>query len=187
MSREPGGVKISEEIRKLLLPPAENENKYGKMDARTEALLFAAARRQHYVEKIVPALEQGRVVVLDRFIDSSIAYQGYGRGIGAELVEQINDFAIEGYRPDLTILLDVDADVALGRVRSDASREVNKLDAEPSDFYKRVRDGYLAIANSPGNRGRFRVVDASAKLEEVVCQVEEILRIFVAAHVRFAD
>ncbi len=179
MSREPGGVGISEQIRSLLL-----SFDYSEMDARTEALLFAAARRQHYVEKLVPALEQGRVVVLDRFIDSSIAYQGYGRKIGAREVEMINDFAVQGYRPDLTILLDVDADVALNRISADSEREINKLDREPKEFHERVRNGYLKIAAAPENRERIRVVDASADLADVVEQVEEVLRIFVASHAR---
>lgn len=169
-SREPGGVRISEAIRDLLLTSA-----YTEMDARTEALLFAAARRQHFVEKILPALHENRVIVLDRFLDSSIAYQGYAREIGAEEVENINDFALQGYRPDLTLLLDMDVDEALGRIAANPNREVNKLDREKREFHLKVREGYLRIAASPANRTRIRPVDASRTPEEVARQVICIL------------
>lgn len=169
-SREPGGVRISEAIRDLLLTSS-----YAEMDSRTEALLFAAARRQHFVEKILPALHENRVMVLDRFLDSSIAYQGYARGIGAENVEKINDFALEGYRPDLTLLLDMDVDAALDRIAKNPNREVNKLDREKREFHLKVREGYLKIAVSPGNRDRICLVDASKSPAEVARQVFRIL------------
>lgn len=169
-SREPGGVPISEAIRNILLTGT-----FIEMDARTEALLFAAARRQHYVEKILPAMKQGRVMVLDRFLDSSIAYQGYARGVGVKNVEMINDFALEGYRPDLTILLDMDVDQALERIEKNPNREVNKLDLEKREFHLKVREGYLKIADSPSNCNRIRIVDASGTPEEVVLQVVRIL------------
>lgn len=173
-SREPGGVPIAEEIRRLLLSSG-----YGEMDARTEALLFAAARRQHYVEKILPLLNDGRVVVLDRFLDSSVAYQGYARGIGASLIEDINDFALEGMRPDLTVLLDMDVDSALARIWRHSEREVNKLDLEKREFHQRVREGYLQIAAAEKNRGRIRVVDASRSPEQVAEDVMRVLESFL--------
>lgn len=169
-SREPGGVRISEAIRNLLLTSA-----YPEMDARTEALLFAAARRQHFVEKILPAMEADRIMVLDRFLDSSIAYQGYARGIGADRVQEINDFALEGYRPDLTILLDMDIDSALERISRNPLREVNKLDREKREFYIKVREGFLSIARSLDNRERVYTVDASKAPEEVAESVIRIL------------
>lgn len=173
-SREPGGVPIAEEIRRLLLSSG-----YGEMDVRTEALLFAAARRQHYVEKILPLLNDGRVVVLDRFLDSSVAYQGYARGIGASLIEDINDFALEGMRPDLTVLLDMDVDSALARIWRHSEREVNKLDLEKREFHQRVREGYLQIAAAEKNRGRIRVVDASRSPEQVAEDVMRVLESFL--------
>lgn len=170
LSREPGGVPISEAIREILLSSA-----YPEMDARTEALLFAAARRQHYVEKLLPLLDTGRIVVLDRFIDSSIVYQGYARGIGPDAVEEINDFALNGFRPDLTLLLDMDVDAAFERIAKNPSREVNKLDLEARDFHRRVREGYLALSDSPRNRDRIRKVDASKSPDEVAASVRAIL------------
>ncbi|MDO4753424.1 MAG: dTMP kinase [Bacillota bacterium] len=169
-SREPGGVPISEEIRSILL-----RNEFTEMDARTEALLFAAARRQHFVEKMLPVLNDNRVMVLDRFLDSSIAYQGFARGIGAAEIEKINDFALEGFRPDLTILLDMDVDQALARIARNPEREVNKLDLEKRDFHLKVREGYLKIASMPSNFSRIRIVDASLSPDAVAAQVVKIL------------
>ena len=111
MTREPGGNKIAEKIRELILDP-----KHDTMDDKTEALLYAASRRQHLVEKILPALDEGKLVLCDRFIDSSTAYQGYGRQLGAKAVIDINLFAVEDHLPDITFFLDIDLKTSLDRV-----------------------------------------------------------------------
>ena len=138
VTREPGGNVIAEKIRDIIL---DNENH--TMDDRTEALLYAASRRQHLIEKILPALEEGKLVVCDRFVDSSIAYQGYGRQIGAQAVRDINAFAIEGHMPHLTIFLDVDLDTGLSRI--DTRGEMDRLETSGRDFFQRVYQGYQEI------------------------------------------
>ncbi len=168
VSREPGGVAISEAIRDILL-----SSEFGDMNDRTEALLFAAARRQHFVEKIEPLLASDRVLILDRFLDSSLAYQGCAREIGLEDVLRINDFALEGFRPQLTILLDLDVEIGLDRIAKDESREINKLDKESLDFYRKVREGYLEVASRYPRR--IKIVDASRSPSEVVSQALQIV------------
>lgn len=140
VTREPGGIPISEKIRAVIL-----DREHVKMDARTEALLYAASRRQHLVEKVLPALEQGKIVICDRFVDSSLAYQGYARGLGMEEIWSINEFAIQGAMPDLTIYMDVSPEVGLSRIASAAEREVNRLDLEKHTFHEQVREGYLKL------------------------------------------
>lgn len=168
ISREPGGVPISEAIREILLTC-----QYQEMDARTEALLFAAARRQHLVEKVLPAIEEGKIVILDRFVDSSLVYQGMARGIGYDEVLAVNLFAIEQFMPQVTILLDVDPKVGLSRVHGSATREVNKLDLEGLAFHQMVRRSYLRLAEDFPSR--MVVVDASKPLKDVATQVIEIV------------
>ncbi|MBP0727283.1 dTMP kinase [Bacillus sp. RG28] len=163
-TREPGGIRISESIREIILRPDHTE-----MDSRTEALLYAAARRQHLVEKVIPALKEGKVVLCDRFIDSSLAYQGVGRNLGIEEVRQINEFAIDGTMPDLTIFFDLDPSIGLKRVHDANGREINRLDLENIEFHKRVYEGYLQVVDS--DRKRFCLVDASKSIEEVYSQV----------------
>ncbi len=124
-TREPGGIEIAEKIRTIILNPAHTA-----MDERTEALLYAAARSQHYFEKVRPALDAGKMVICDRFIDSSLAYQGYARGIGVDEVLSINEFAIGKKLPDLTILFDISPEVGLARIHAHGDREVNRLDVE---------------------------------------------------------
>lgn len=138
LTREPGGIEIAEKIRSVIL-----DKKHIAMDGRTEALLYAAARRQHLVEKILPALAEGYVVLCDRFLDSSIAYQGYARGIGIEEILSINQFAIEGHLPDLTLYFDIDPKKGLARIAANKDREVNRLDKEKITFHQQVRLGYL--------------------------------------------
>jgi dTMP kinase len=139
-TREPGGISISEQIRQVLL------NKQNKaMDGRTEALLYAAARRQHLVEKVIPALESGTIVLCDRFIDSSLAYQGYARGLGIEEVYKINEFAVNGVMPNLTLYFDISPEIGLRRIQQNERREVNRLDLETLDFHQRVRKGYWQL------------------------------------------
>ncbi len=137
-TREPGGTKIAEEIRSMVLSP-----KNAAMLPLTEALLYAAARAQHVSELILPALAAGKIVLCDRFFDSSIAYQAYGRGLGAEGVTAINRAAMAGLVPDRTYLLMVDKDAA--RVRS-AGREADRIEGEGPDFFDRVRMGYRDVA-----------------------------------------
>jgi len=157
-TREPGGIEIAEKIRDLILDPL-NTN----MDARCEALLYAASRRQHLVEKVIPALKQGKIVICDRFVDSSLAYQGYGRELGVEAVMAINAFAIEGYYPDLTIFLNVAVKVGLDRLKLREHKD--RLDLESLAFHERVFCGYEAILNQ--HRDDYVVVDANLPIEQV--------------------
>ncbi len=129
-TREPGGSPIAEKIRSLILDPSHTD-----MDSRTEALLYAASRRQHLIEKVLPVLESGDVIFCDRFVDSSIAYQGYARGIGEEGIREINQFATEGIEPDVTLYIDVPAEVGIQRIHANLDeREYNRLDQEKLDF-----------------------------------------------------
>ena len=168
-TREPGGIKISEQIRQVIL---NKENK--TMDGRTEALLYAAARRQHLVEKVIPALEEGSIVLCDRFIDSSLAYQGYARNLGIEEVMSINKFAIGEYMPDLSILFDLDPKIGLERINSNEQREINRLDLEKIDFHERVRVGYNIVYEK--NKDRIIKIDAEQSKENVIKQIKNILK-----------
>ncbi|KAF0993449.1 Thymidylate kinase [Geobacillus sp. TFV-3] len=162
-TREPGGVRIAEAIRSIIL-----NRDYTEMDGRTEALLYAAARRQHLLEKIVPALEAGCVVLCDRFVDSSLAYQGFARGLGIEEVWKINEFAIDGYMPSLTIYFDIDPQIGLERIRRNRGREVNRLDLETLSFHEKVREGYRELARRFADR--IVVIDASRPLDDVFAE-----------------
>ena len=157
-SREPGGIDIAEQIREVVLNP-----KNTAMDAKTEALLYAASRRQHFVEKIKPALESGKIVICDRFVESSLAYQGYGRNIGIDEIYRINEFAIEGWLPDATFFLDLSPEVGLGRIESRANKD--RLDQETNDFHDRVYEGYQEVLRR--YRHRITVIDASLDVEAV--------------------
>lgn len=168
-TREPGGSVIAEEIRQVILNPAHTE-----MDAKTEALLYAAARSQHFAEKIEPALSQGKVVLCDRFIDSSLAYQGIGRGLGIAGVKSINEFAIGDRMPDMTILFDLDPEIGLSRINKHKEREVNRLDVESLTFHQSVRNAYLKLAEEFPER--IYIIDASKSLEEVFQTVWKVLR-----------
>ena len=164
-TREPGGVSTGEEIRNILL---DGEN----IDIRTEALLFAASRREHLVEKVIPALKNNKVVLCDRYIDSSLAYQGYARGIGIEKVKKINEFAINGLYPDLTIYLDIDAEVGRERILKN-QRSQNRLDKETLTFHQKVIEGYKTLIKT--NPERFKVVDATQSIESVISDTYEII------------
>ena len=159
-TREPGGINIAEQIRNVILDP-----KNTTMDPKTEALLYAASRRQHLVEKVIPAIENGKIVICERFVDSSLAYQGYARGLGIDEVLSINNFAIGDLYPDLTIYLDIDEAKGLERVNS---REIEKdrLDSESIDFHHKVVEGYKIVLKRFMNRTR--IVDASNPIEKVV-------------------
>jgi len=164
ITREPGGVRISEKIREIIL-----EKAYTEMDPRTEALLFAAARRQHLMEKVLPALEAGKIVIFDRFVDSSLVYQGFVRGIGIEAVNAINQFAIEGFLPDLTLYLDVEPTIGLERIAINPDREINKLDLEGLHFHQKVQEGYLKLCESDPKR--MVKIDGNDTLENVLKSV----------------
>jgi dTMP kinase len=159
-TREPGGSAIAEQIRGIILDPQNTE-----MDARTEALLYAASRRQHLVEKVLPALEQGIHVISDRFVDSSLAYQGTGRRIGIEEVFAINQFAIEGHMPVKTIYLDVDPETGLERIRKGRTY-LDRLDQESIEFHERVLEGYREVIRRYADR--MIIIDANRAPEEVI-------------------
>lgn len=160
-TREPGGTPIAEQIRQVIL---NKENT--KLDPRAEALLLAASRRQNLVEKIWPALKAGKIVICDRFIDSSLAYQGGARGLGIEPVLNINLFATESSYPQLTLLFDIPPELGLQRIAANANREINRLDLEQLSFHQKVRDTYLALAKR--FKDRFIVIDASLPLANVI-------------------
>lgn len=159
-TREPGGTPISEQIRNVIL---DKENK--TMDGRTEALLYAAARRQHLVEKVWPAVKEGKIVICDRYIDSSLAYQGGARNLGIENIININMFATENTWPDLTLLFDIPPELGLERISLNKNREVNRLDLETLEFHKKVRQTFLNLAEKYPER--FVIIDASKSREEV--------------------
>lgn len=168
-SREPGGIKISTEIREVLLNK-ENTN----MDPITEALLFAASRRQHVVEKILPALKENKIFICDRFIDSSYVYQGIVGSVGLDRVIDINSIAIEGCVPDLTILFDLDPKIGLERINKNKDREVNRLDLAGLDYHNKVRAGYKRVASL--YQDRIVVIDASKNFNEVVEEVYLLIK-----------
>ncbi|MGG7096851.1 dTMP kinase [Clostridium sardiniense] len=167
-TREPGGISIAEQIREVIL---NKENT--KMDGKTEALLYAAARRQHLVEKVIPALENGQVVLCDRFVDSSLAYQGYARGLGIEEVYEINKFAIGDCMPNISILFDISPEVGMARIKKNAEREVNRLDLEKLDFHNKVREGYDIIYRK--NRDRMVKINADESIDKVFDDVKNII------------
>ena len=168
-TREPGGVAIAEKIRDIILD-VNNTN----LDARCEALLYAASRRQHLVEKVIPALEKDYIVICDRFIDSSLAYQGYARDIGIEEVYDINMFAINNCWPDITILLDIDPKIGLKRIKNNRQDEVNRLDLENINFHNKVHQGYQLIKEKYANR--FTLIDGNKSEDEVFNDVMKIIK-----------
>ena len=172
LTREPGGAEISEKIRSLILDPANTA-----MDARTEALLYAASRRQHLVEVIDPALAAGDMVICDRFVDSSVAYQGGGRQIGEAAVLAMNQFATDGQAPELTLYLDIESAAGLARIQAHRqSRQYDRLDQESLTFHQRVRAAYLRLAQAEPTR--IKTIDASQALPQVVADCTQVL----AAH-----
>ena len=171
-TREPGGIDIAEQIRNVILNP-----KNTAMDARCEALLYAASRRQHLVEKVLPALDKAQIVLCDRLLDSSLVYQGIARGIGVQEVYDINAFAIEGHLPDATIFLSVDLEVGLSRVSSRGNKD--RLDQEGIKFHKKVAQGYDMIKER--YKERMHIIDANQTVEEVEAStLKEVLEIMNA-------
>ena len=159
-TREPGGTPIAEQIRNVIL-----DKNNTAMDGRTEALLYAASRRQHLVEKVWPALKEGKIVICDRYLDSSLAYQGGARGLGVENILNVNLFATENTWPDLTLLFDIKPEIGLARINANANREVNRLDLEKIEFHNKVRQTFLDLAARYPER--FVIIDASQSREEV--------------------
>lgn len=169
-TREPGGIDIAEQIRDVILEP-----KNTAMDERTEALLYAASRRQHLVEKILPALAEDKIVLCDRFVDSSLVYQGVARNIGIYEVNRMNDFAIEGHLPDATIFLSVDLELGLERICDRGYKD--RLDNESMDFHVSVAQGYDIIKEM--YKERMYIIDAnqnrSTVLQETLTKLLEII------------
>lgn len=165
--REPGGTEISEKIREIII---DNDNV--NMSAKTESLLFAASRAQLIDEKIRPGLENGKIILCDRFVLSSLTYQGVGRGLGIEEVKAINDFATDNIRPDLTIFFNIDYKTALVRKRKNFSAD--RLENEDFNFHKKIFDTYLDIAQKY-NRD-IKQVDATRSIEEVSSDVLNLIK-----------
>lgn len=167
-TREPGGVAVAEKIRDVVLNP-----KHTEIDEKTELLLYIASRRQHLVERILPALDRGEMVLVDRFIDSSVAYQGFGRGLKVADIDWLNDFATDGLKPDLTLYFDIEAEEGLARIAKSKERGADRLDRESVEWHQRVREGYLSILEKEPNR--VRKIDASQPLEKVVADTLAVL------------
>ncbi len=163
MFREPGGTAISERIRDILLDRSLTE-----MDPVTELLLYSAARSQLITEKIIPALQAGKIVICDRFYDSSTAYQGYGRGISLDIILQAHRIATHGVKPDLTLVIDLDPAKAAERQRRSA-RKVDRMEAEDRDFYIRVREGFLKIAGQEPDR--VKIIAGNRRINEIAEEV----------------
>lgn len=171
LTREPGGTAIGDRIREILLMPDHKDMAY-----ITELLLYNAARAQHLAQKILPSIQEGKVVITDRFTDSTIAYQSYARGIGRNLINSIDAIATCGMRPDLTVLFDLDVEAGLRRNR--AAEKVDRFELEDIEFHRRVREGYLRIAKA--EPGRVKVVDASGQPEEIGSEVWKIVKQFMS-------
>lgn len=167
-TREPGGTPIAEQIRNVIL-----DKKNTALDPRAEALLYAASRRQHLVEKVWPALKSGKIVICDRYLDSSLAYQGGARGLGVENILKINLFATEDTLPDLTLLFDLEPEVGFARIAANKNREVNRLDLEERTFHIKVRDTFLELSKQ--YKDRYRIIDASKSFEEVYAETLKVI------------
>ena len=165
VSREPGGSFIAEAIRDLVLNPD-----YKGMAFQTEALLYAAARAQHLDNILIPAIKEKKLVLCDRYIDSSFAYQGYARGLGIDYIEKINDYAMN-YLPEITFYVDVDPEVGMARIQS--RDKYDRLDQETIDFHKNVRQGYLKVAQKYPKS--IFVIDGYKPLQEVIDDIISIL------------
>ncbi len=166
-TREPGGTKIGEEIREMLLNP---DNK--KMAKETEMLLYGASRAQHIKELIEPALKSGKIVLCDRYADSTLAYQGFGRNMGISLIRKTCPLSLGSIQPELTILLDLDVKAGLSRIKNRKGGN-DRIEKEKIAFHNKVRKGYLKLAKA--SRGRIRVVRADRKIEEIQKEIRDIL------------
>ncbi len=166
ITREPGGINIAEQIRDIILNPANTA-----MVPETEALLYAASRMQHLKEKVIPALEKGMIVLCDRYLDSSLVYQGYARGLGVENVLRANHFALD-YMPDLTLFIDIDPKIALKRLENRQDK-VDRLDSEGLSFHEKVYHGYLEVAKMYPKR--IQSIDGTKSLAEVTANCKNIV------------
>ena len=173
-TREPGGNPIAEQVRAVLL-----DKQNGAMDDWTEALLYAASRRQHVVETLKPALEAGKLILCDRYLDSSIAYQGGGRELGIDRIWALNQYAIDGLLPDLTIFLDLPVETGLARIEKGRAETINRLDEQTTNFHRRVRQAYLTLAE----RFPERIVKVNSD-QELARVIEDVRS---AIHARYAD
>ena len=169
LTREPGGTPIAEKIRDVIL-----DNSNTALDARTEALLYAASRRQHLVEKIWPAIKEGKIVLCDRFLDSSLAYQGEGRKLGIENILNVNLFATENTYPDLTLFFNISPEEGLKRVSKDKKRVADRLDNENANFHQTVYNGFLKVNSM--YKDRIQIVDATKSLNEVIENAYKIIK-----------
>jgi dTMP kinase len=172
LTREPGGTEIGDQVRKILLDPANKA-----LDPKAELLLYAAARAQHLEELVRPELRAGKIVLCDRFSDATLAYQGYGRGLDVDMIRTLDRMVTAGLRPDLTILLDIDAAAGLSRARGrNSSRGLEaeaRFENEELAFHERVRQGYLTLAKQ--EPGRIRVVDASPTPDEIQNSIRKVV------------
>jgi dTMP kinase len=169
--REPGGEKVSESIRQVLL-----SSRNVGMSPLSELLLYMASRAQLVSKVILPALKQGKIVICDRFYDSSLAYQGYGRGLDKKMIEYLNRISVSNTKPDLTILIDIPIKIFVQRMRENDKKK-DRIEKEKIDFYRRVREGYLKIAQK--EKRRFRIIDGSNKIEEVWEEVKSSIDVFL--------
>ncbi len=158
--REPGNTRLSEHVREILL-----NKEFSEMNERTELLLFAASRAQLVAEVILPELDRDRVVISDRFYDSTVAYQGYGRQLPLEDIDHINRIATQNLVPDMTFFIDISPELAFNRCRDRMASELDRMEESGVRFYERVINGYMSLAET--ERGRFYVVDGSHQPDEV--------------------
>lgn len=171
ITREPGGTVISEDIRRIIL-----NKDYAEMGYMTEALLYASARAQLVTEVIKPALEAGKAVISDRFVDSSAVYQGMARGLGVETAYKINEYAIQGIMPQLTIHLDLPAQVGISRKKNQA--ELDRMELEAIDFHERVAEGYRKLASLDPDR--IKTIDATMSIEDIHAKIVDYVEPLVA-------
>lgn len=171
LTREPGGSKIAEKIRTIIL----DTDNLG-MDSKTEALLYAASRREHLMKKIIPALNEGKIILSDRYLDSSLVYQGIARGIGVEEIYNLNKFAIDDYLPDLTIMLAVHPEIGMERIKNNR-HEFDRLELEKLDFHNMVYNGYKQVAELYPNR--IVMIDGEKSKEEVLQETKKVVMDFI--------
>jgi len=173
VTREPGGTAVGEGIRKILL-----HSETIHLTAASELLLFYASRSQNITEKIVPALQRGEMVICDRFYDASMAYQGYGRGIPLDFIEKVTDLVCNGYRPELTLLLDIDPELGLRRARTrngQRSEDEGRFEMEDVEFYTRIREGYLELARREPQR--IHTISADRSIDQIHREILSILKV----------
>jgi len=171
LTREPGGTPISEKIREIILDPSNSE-----MDAHTEALLYAASRAQLVSEVLRPAIESGKIVICDRFMDSSIAYQGFARGLGSDNIRTINEFAVHGLQPDITFFMDLAPEKAMQRVERQGNKD--RLEAEKMEFHDKVYRGFLELSEIYKNR--YVRIDASESIQDISDRIKKYFTDYVA-------